>query len=196
MDPLITANTICAPEHLQSLLQLMCQVERLPGVVAEVGVYRGGTARLLCLNTSARVYLIDTFEGLPQEGPHDNYHHKGDFADTSVQHVIKTLTGLGNYTILKGEFPRQNSEALQLQVFKLVHIDVDLYTSVRDCLAFFWPRMVSGGVIVLDDYTTPTCLGAKKATDEFLVQNPLATMAIGPRCQAHITCTHYPSLHP
>lgn len=186
MSELITRNTIVAPEHLQSLRELLPRVAALPGAVAEVGVYRGGTARLLCEGSNAHVFLFDTFEGLPQEHAFDNHHKKGDFADTSVDHVRSVLQGLGNYTVLKGTFPAMNADVVTDVRFKFVHLDVDIYTSIRDCLAFFSPRMVEGGIIVLDDYTTPTCLGAKRATDEFLQTRPDLRLIVGPLCQAHI----------
>jgi O-methyltransferase len=36
-----------------------------------------------------------------------------------------------------------------------------------DALEFIWPRLVSGGFIVFDDYGFPTCPGAREAVDEF-----------------------------
>jgi predicted O-methyltransferase YrrM len=72
-----------------------------------------------------------------------------------------------NYALYKGTFPQDNSQYAEHEQFSLVHLDVDIYTSVRDCLQFFWPRMVAGGVIILDDYNAPDCPGAKKAADEF-----------------------------
>jgi hypothetical protein len=47
-----------------------------------------------------------------------------------------------------------------------VHIDVDLYQPTRDSLAFFYPRLVKGGVIVMDDYGFKTCPGATRAAEE------------------------------
>jgi O-methyltransferase len=49
-------------------------------------------------------------------------------------------------------------------------VDADLYTSVRECCEFFWPRMVNGGVVVFDDYGFSNCPGAKKAIDEYFAK--------------------------
>jgi O-methyltransferase len=46
------------------------------------------------------------------------------------------------------------------------HIDVDIYTAVRDCLEFIYPRLVPGGTVVIDDYGFPSCVGARRAVDE------------------------------
>jgi hypothetical protein len=51
--------------------------------------------------------------------------------------------------------------------FSFVHLDVDLYQPTHDSLAFFYPRMVTGGIIVCDDYGFDSCPGAKKALDDF-----------------------------
>jgi O-methyltransferase len=40
---------------------------------------------------------------------------------------------------------------------------------VKECSEFFYERLVDGGVIVYDDYCSPSCPGAKLAVDEFAV---------------------------
>jgi len=53
-----------------------------------------------------------------------------------------------------------------------VHIDVDIYQSVKDCCEFFYPRLHAGGVMLFDDYGKWTCPGAKLAVDEFFATKP------------------------
>jgi O-methyltransferase len=53
-----------------------------------------------------------------------------------------------------------------------VHIDVDIYQSVSDCCAFFYPRMLAGAIMILDDYGFVTCPGVKPAVDAFLADKP------------------------
>lgn len=55
------------------------------------------------------------------------------------------------------------------QKFQFVHIDVDLYQPTYDCLEFFFPRLVNGGIIVCDDYNFLDFPGAKKAWDDYFV---------------------------
>ena len=52
--------------------------------------------------------------------------------------------------------------------FAFVHVDVDLYQPTLDSLKFFYPRLLPGGVIVVDDYGYSVFPGAKRAVDEFL----------------------------
>lgn len=187
IDNIIIDNTLVDVPRLESIINLLGEVKELDGEIAEVGVYKGGTARLIakmCRNT--HLHLIDTFEGLPQENSFDNFHKKGDFNDTSIEHVLSILPDC-NAWIYKGIFPKDKEifDALKDIKFKFAHIDVDIYDSVYECLEFFYPRMVKGGVIKLDDYSAPTCAGARLATDRFVEENSLE-LIVGPSCSAHI----------
>jgi len=55
-----------------------------------------------------------------------------------------------------------------LEVSKLAfaHIDVDLYQSVIDSVAWVYPRLVPGGILVFDDYGNPSCVRAREATEK------------------------------
>ena len=151
------------------LYQFAMQAARLEGEVAEIGVYRGGTARLLASAfgpSGKTVHLFDTFEGMPSTDPDRDAHHKGDFSDTSLESVQRSLEGCGNVAFYPGFFPGTAPPIAGLK-FSLAHIDVDIYRSVLDCCEFFYPRMVAGGMMVFDDYGFESCPGAKTAVDEF-----------------------------
>lgn len=168
----ITENTLVDYPRLDIITDLLNQVAHLPGSIAEVGVYKGGTAKLICSLTPKHVFLYDTFAGMPPVSSID-LHKEGDFADTSVAHVERLLADHDNFSIHKGLFPASVGSELDFVGFAFVHLDVDIYNSVRDCLTFFTPRMLKGGFIVLDDYNEPNCPGAKLATDEFCAANNL-----------------------
>ena len=68
--------------------------------------------------------------------------------------------------LYKGWIPDRFKE-VENRKFQFVHIDVDLYQPTLDALEFFYPRLVSGGVIVCDDYNLTMFPGAKQAWDEF-----------------------------
>lgn len=145
----------------------------LVGDVAEVGVYRGGTARLIAraLEGSGKtLHLFDTFSGMPEVDSQVDYHRKDDFADTSVEAVERVLQGLGKYRLHPGCFP-ESAAGLSSTVFCFAHIDVDIYRSVIDACRFFWPRLAAGGAILFDDYGHVSCRGAKKAVDEFFASS-------------------------
>jgi len=143
--------------------------------IAEVGVYKGGTALLLAETMKgfpkSSLYLFDTFEGMPPCDPKRDLHKEGNFKDTSIQAVMVLLKEYRNVQIIKGFFPR-SAYAHDLTQhgdmrFAFAHIDCDIYTSVMDSCGFFGPRMVPGGIMVFDDYGFPSCPGAKQAVDNF-----------------------------
>ncbi len=146
------------------------QSSTLAGDVAECGVYRGGTASLFSnvfsADASVSVHLFDTFEGMPEVNPAYDKHKKGDFSDTSLSGVQKFLQDSHNVTFHKGLFSETFSDVKENK-FRFVHIDCDIYSSVKECCEFFYPRMVTGGAMIFDDYGFASCPGAKKAADEF-----------------------------
>lgn len=56
--------------------------------------------------------------------------------------------------------------------FSLIHFDCDLYTPTKAALESLWPVLSRGGVIIFDEYGIPDWPGETKAVDEFLVTNP------------------------
>ena len=48
----------------------------------------------------------------------------------------------------------------------------ELYESITDCLEFFYPRLVPGGVLVFDDYGFVACPRAKAAVEDFFRDRP------------------------
>ncbi len=182
----VCSNTLVDGPRLKQIIQELANVQDIEGDIAEVGVYKGGTALLIAANTSKKLFLFDTFEGLPQCDKLLDLHHKGDFKDTSIRHVDELLTNYSSaYSIYKGIFPKQNSEYVAHKRFSLVHLDVDIHESVKNCLEFFHTRMVTGGVIIIDDYNFPRTPGAKKATDDFVALHDLIVTPTA-QCQAII----------
>jgi O-methyltransferase len=170
----VSSRTLVDPVRLYMLLQLSRQCRTLEGDVAEIGVYKGGTARLLAdsfKSTGKDIHLFDTFSGMPPTDASRDWHRGGDFSDTSLQAVGDYLAGLEGVRLHQGLFPETAGPILN-SMFCFVHIDVDIYRSVLDCCGFFYPRMVRSGVMVFDDYGFLTCPGARLAVDEFFAGKP------------------------
>jgi O-methyltransferase len=160
-----TARCFILYQHLQ-------QSGPLEGDLAEVGVYRGGTARLLAEMAPARVvHLFDTFEGMPETDGRRDLHRQGDFADTSLDAVKAFLAPVSNVRFHPGFFPETAAPVRDAR-FRFVHCDADIHRSVTDCCEFFHPRLVPGGVMVFDDYGFRSCPGARTAVDEFFRDRP------------------------
>lgn len=154
------------------LYQFARQASNLQGDVAEVGVYRGGTARLLAKTFDTKnLHLFDTFAGMPPTDANLDAHKEGDFGDSPLQKVKAYLIDCKNIHFHQGIFPA-TAKPVENLTFCLVHVDADIYKSVRDCCIFFYPRMEKGGLMVFDDYGFLSCPGAKKAVDEFFLDKP------------------------
>ncbi len=164
----IESRSLVTPDRCFGLRQMLRLVSGLEGDVAELGVYRGGTARLLArLAPHRNVHLFDTFEGLPDVRPEVDRHAAGDFADTSLERVQAFLADCPNVRFHPGLFPG-TAAAVRDVPFSLVHVDVDIVSSVEAALAFFYPRLVPGGVMVFDDYDWKMTPGVRLALEAFL----------------------------
>lgn len=173
----IKSRTLVEQPSAYMLYQLVAHCRSIDGDIAEVGSYRGGSAYLLAADSDRPLHVFDTFQGMPQTDPERDIFRQGDFGDTSYEEVKEFLAPLPHVRLYPGFFPDTTKPVVD-QRFRLVHIDVDIYRSVRDCCDFFYPRLVPGGILVFDDYGYPKCPGAKEAVDEFfrtLPETPLYT---------------------
>lgn len=147
------------------------KTQKIPGDIAEVGVYKGGSAKIICSVKGERnLHLFDTFEGLPKVDEIDYVwpFYEGKFA-ASVEEVKEYLKNEQNVFFYKGIFPATSGPVAEKQ-FSMVNLDVDTYESTKECLEFFYPRMSHGGIIISHDYITAP--GVKKAFDDFFEDMP------------------------
>jgi O-methyltransferase len=154
-------------EEKFSIYSSVKNICHLSGDIAEVGVYKGGSAKIICeVKGKKRLHLFDTFEGLPDITKNDKV-KKGWFNDTNLSYVQKFLKKFPNVYFYQGRFP-ETAKPLQKRKFCFVNLDTDLYESTLDGLKFFWPRMVKGGRIISHDYNNVQDIeGIKKAFKEF-----------------------------
>lgn len=164
----IVGLTLADRKRLYILWQLCKKVALLPGNIAECGVYKGGTALLLAKakTESKKLYLFDTFSGMPETDPSKDHHVTGDLNDTSLDAVKSIFKEQKNIHFHAGFFP-ETARGLEHESFCLVHCDMDIYSSIMDCCVFFYPKLVNGGMIIFDDYGAASCPGAKEAVNDF-----------------------------
>lgn len=146
-------KTCLSPDKMQVLINSTIAVNNLQGNMAEVGVYLGGSAYYINKNSNGRrVYLFDTFEGIPMSGNYDR-HAIGDFSDTSFEAVSEIFLSDSNVELVKGVFPESAKGVIKDDdKFCFVHLDADQYESTKNGLYFFYDKMVKGGIILMDDY--------------------------------------------
>ncbi|MBR8534802.1 class I SAM-dependent methyltransferase [Carboxylicivirga sediminis] len=144
----------------------------IKGAVAELGVYKGETARLIHhMLPDRKFYLFDSFSGLPKQVIKEDCDgtvrpQTVKFDNTTPDEVLKYIDGdASNLIIKEGLFP-DTTEGITETNYAFVHIDADLYQSTIDALQYFYPKLSDGGTIIIHDYNH-NWEGVKKAVDEF-----------------------------
>lgn len=154
--------------------QLARLARAVPGDTAECGVFRGASSWLICRSnqgTGKTHHVFDSFEGLSEPGAGDGSHWRKGNLSFPEQGVREALKDFPDVRYWKGWIPARFDEVAD-RAFSFVHIDVDLEAPTRDSLAFFYPRLSEGAVMVCDDYGFTSCPGATRACDEFLRDKP------------------------
>jgi hypothetical protein len=184
---------ICALEacdhvrrDMMVLLMRSVLIRRIDGDFAELGVYRGVTARLIHhYAPDRRLHLFDTFSGFDGREL-DTTSHAGLFSDTSIETVMRNIAPRSeNVIVHAGRFPETTAAHAIFQdnapgKFAFVHLDADLFEPTDAGLEFFYPRMTAGGVIVVHDYNA--WMGARRAVDRFFASRPEVPVAMPDRC--------------
>lgn len=146
------------------------------GDLAELGVFRGEFSKHLNSEFPDRkLYLFDTFEGFAKEDVDidiaKGYSEKqlfgevNNFEDTSVDLVLGKMRYRDSVHIRKGYFP--DTIPQEEITYALVSIDCDLYVPILEGLRYFYPRVNSGGYIMIHDYNTIDLKGVKHAVYDY-----------------------------
>jgi hypothetical protein len=146
------------PNSLVHLYQCLANAARLglSGVVAEFGMFKGGTTMFLSkvierLGASWPVIGFDTFGGFPpRRSPLDMYDHPG-CVFTDLAAIRRYLDGR-NVEIIAGDIT-ETCGRLEEEDLVLTFIDTDNYTPARAAIDVVRERTVPGGAIVFDHFT-------------------------------------------
>ena len=161
------------------------RVEKLTGDLAELGVYQGDFAAQINRRFPDRkLYLFDTFEGFDSRDilvENRNEHSRaavGDFSDTSVELMLSKMSAPEQVVVRKGYFPN-TADGVNAE-FAFVSLDADLYEPTFNGLKWFYPRMVSGGIILLHDYRNARFSGVFAAVEDYeKAFGPLLLLPVG-----------------
>jgi O-methyltransferase len=185
--------TLTSPERICSCVRAVeyLVANEIPGDVVECGVWKGGTVMAIALtllrlgDRNRHLYLFDTFEGMaPPTDADVDFRGAGAAAQlakstkgpegrvwayASLEEVQRAVLGTGidpsRVHFVKGRvedtLPAQAPDQIGL-----LRLDTDWYESTRHELVHLYPRLVSGGVIIIDDYGH--WQGARRAVDEYV----------------------------
>ena len=192
----VAAYTMTTQERVAALCAAVTHVEqhRIPGAIVECGVWRGGSMMAVAETlarlgvTDRELYLFDTFAGMPSPGERDvryggepagdllRSRQEGErvLASASLDDVRRNVLSAGYAAdrirfvegLVEDTIPEQAPEKIAV-----LRLDTDWYESTRHELVHLYPRLSSGGVLILDDYGC--WLGARQAVDEYIGENSL-----------------------
>ncbi len=190
--------TLTTPERIASLVNAVRYVveNKIAGDIVECGVWKGGSSMaametLIQLNDTSRdIYLYDTFEGMSEPTENDKI-FSGDSATSmlkssdiddsnsvwcysSIDEVKSNVNTIGypesRVHFVKGKvedtIPKNNPKEIAI-----LRLDTDWYESTKHELEHLYPLLVSGGVLIIDDYGHWE--GARKAVDEYIEKHRL-----------------------
>ena len=170
------AETMIGTRQLDNLQFCIADAVRrdVPGDVLEAGVWRGGAsifmrAVLKVHDKERRVWVVDSFEGLPQpDSGYDSFGWRAGDMAVSLDEVKANFARYGllddNVRFLKGFFSQTLPNA-PIGNLAVLRVDADLYESTMDVLESLYPKLSVGGYAIFDDYKNlPDC---RKAIDEY-----------------------------
>lgn len=176
----------------------------IDGAIVECGTWRGGQAMIAALtlmqvgDTSRDIYLFDTFEGMPPPSDRDTRLDDGMHADQMLELSLGDRTSSENAWCIADQrdvasgmastnYPAEHVHLVAGLVedtipseapprIALLRLDTDWYESTRHELEHLWPRLVPGGVLMLDDYGWWD--GARRAVDEWLEESKVPLLLL------------------
>jgi hypothetical protein len=179
------ADTMIGLKRLNNLQFCMETVlrEGVEGDFIETGVWRGGACifmrAVLAVHSveDRRVYVADSFEGLPKPDidkfPNDkgDQHHVVKFLAVSQEEVENNFRKYGlldeQVVFIKGWF-KDTLPTAPIEKLAVIRLDGDMYASTMDAMTNLYPKLSEGGFCIIDDYALEGC---KRAVDNFREEN-------------------------
>lgn len=160
------------------------KINKLEGDFVECGIWMGGNILLFkqlndYYNLNKSIFGFDTFDGMtvPEEIDKDYQEisakklsdHEKDYLSAGIEKVRKNIlkySNLDNINLIKGKVEDTLLFEKNLpKKISILRLDTDWYASTKVELEILYPRLVHGGVLIIDDYGH--WKGARKAVDEF-----------------------------
>ena len=182
------AHTMISNLRMKNLRRVIetLLINNTPGDLIETGAWRGGAciymrAILKAYSvTDRRVFVADSFEGLPRPNETDYPADRGDqhytFAPLAIS-LEEVRSNFARYDLLddqviflKGWF-KDTLPTAPVEHIALLRLDGDMYESTMDGLVNLYDKVVPGGYIIVDDYgAVPACA---QAIQDFRIKHNL-----------------------
>ena len=157
---LIKSYTLLDLPRAYTLWQSSKNVRELNGMVLDIGCLLGGSGFIMSKkNLKGKTYLFDSFSGFKKD---DGIHKKNIFYYDDINFVKKSIKSLRltNTQVFKAYFPKNIN--MTIKKVKLCHIDVNTYEDTKNVFNFIRNKMISGGIIIFDDFGIWGVDGIKK----------------------------------
>lgn len=158
----------------------------LSGDLVECGVYRGGYSRAVIHyvdleKSQKKLWLLDTFDGLVNEqiSPEERSRgiaSGGNYAEC-YDDVCKTFAAFSNVKIIRGAVPDTLSQ-VAADAVSYLSLDMNCVAPELAAAEYFWPKLVSGAVMVLDDYGWKKYAAQREGFDEFAKRKGVSVFAL------------------
>ncbi len=183
------AHSMTGYKRLQNLTDCVIDVllNEIEGDLIETGVWRGGSCILMqglikaAGDTRRRVFVADSFEGLPPPDVENYPEDRGDKLykrtaqlGVSLESVKENFSAYGlldpNVIFLKGWF-KDTLPVLDADKFAIVRLDGDMYESTIQALDALYPKLSIGGYLIVDDFGAVE--GCRKAITDYRNNNKI-----------------------
>jgi len=178
----------CDPDRITKFIahyELYKRVMEIPGEIIECGVFKGVSLtrfamfqKTLSNLRSKKLIAFDSFGDFPDTTYEPDKKFRQNFItetgggqSISVEEMKKVLEYKGcesNVELVKGNIcetlPKYVDNNQQL-IISLLHLDTDIYEPSLTILEHLYPRLQTGGILILDDYGTFP--GETKAVQEY-----------------------------
>ena len=171
---------------------------RLKGDIVECGIWKGGNLFLSkkindLYNIKRKYYGFDTFDGMPPPGKYEDKKWKKiyktsqlDSFKVSKKDVISFAKNIFNniseFRFIEGKVEKTLKDKKNLpKKISLLRLDTDWYDSTKVELNILYPKLIKGGILIIDDYGDMK--GAKKAVDEFFKNKKTFLIRIDQSCR-------------
>jgi O-methyltransferase len=181
MNPLYEkylGRTLCSEEVFDANVLIAKTWAEIEGDVVECGVWRGGMIAAIAetMGANRRYHLCDSFQGLPLAEMVDGsaalawQRSSADNCRAEISDAAKSMrmAGIENYNIVSGWFENTLSVAA-IGPIALLRLDADWFNSTMTCMNNLFPKVIKGGVIIIDDYYVWD--GCAKAIHKYLADN-------------------------
>lgn len=158
--------------------------KNLEGDFVECGVNTGMLDRMIIDyvdfgTLSKKFYLLDTFQGMDEAySTGDEMKRSRDMGYVDVYEQVKeTFKEFPNVELVKGPIP-DTLPLVPAKAIAYLSIDMNCVAPEVAALEFFWDKLVSGGIVLFDDYGFPGHEGQKHAHDAFATGKGVSILAL------------------